>query len=300
MPVFIIILINTILSLLLLLALTKRTDMKSALMRSFIIFMTPVVGAVFFAGAFIVERILSRKKSLTYGDITFDDTRYKKKQLMDFIDEIDIVPLEEAFKVSEKHDRRKSLLETLKKDYSKNISSIMRGLNNEDTETSHYVATVIMSITSDYLNLLGKLKSEYTKNFSKGNTAPAKDYLTALKDYMQSDIMDNIDKLKYINIYNEVLETLFTEARNEVELENIVYITEILTEINKFDDAEKWAERTLELFSESDEAYYASMKLYYAKGDPERFKELLRRIMKSNINITNETIQIIRFYTYKR
>ena len=257
----------------------------------------PIIGPAYFLGSFILLKTSLRNKELTYSDIGFDSTRHVKKLKSDFLEEVDILPLEEAFSVSKTKDRRRALLTTLKKDYSKNISTVLLGLNNEDSETSHYAASVVLSTISDYLNLLSKLREAYLENTNI--PGPALEYLDVLKEFMESNIIDKVDRRKYAIIYLETLDWLYLNFNENVQEEHYVFLIESMMNIDNNEAATKWSTRALRAFPENDSIYYVTMKMHYFFGNKDEFLALLDNIMTSNINISNQTLQTIRFFTYK-
>ena len=64
--------------------------------------------------------------------------------------DINITPMQEALVVSDVKRRRKMLLDVLKKDIRRSLGSIAIALNNPDSETSHYAASVIMDALSEF------------------------------------------------------------------------------------------------------------------------------------------------------
>lgn len=291
--VLIILILNAILAVFILIwdIVNKKGDITYV--HFFSILLCPIVGALFFICSYFVHKIITRKGELEYGDISFDTARHIKKQKIDFKEEVDIVPLEEAFVVSEKKDRRSALLTVLKKE-NKNISTILRGLNNEDSETRHYAASYVLSASTDYLNMVSKLKEEYLA--AEDQYEPARNYLDGLKAFMQSDILDSIDKAKYIKIHTEVLESVHKNFREKITLEDYIHEIEILLESSDYDEAKMWCEYAIRSFPEDDTPYLILMKIYYQLGENEKFVELLEDIMDSSINISNETLNIIRFF----
>lgn len=259
----------------------------------------PAFGPLLYLLAHIMYRTVLSEQEISYADISFDSSRHEKKQKGNFMEEVDILPLEEAFLVSNLSDRRKALLQTLKKDYSKNISTILMGVNNEDSETSHYAASVVMSASTDYLNMLAKLREEYLNEESEDQTKAALDYLAGLKEFMQSDIMDAVDKGKYIRTHTEVMEWMYKYARNEISVDDYVYQIELLLETDNLELSKEWTNRALHGFPDEDAVYYATMKMYFNFNLHDEFMQMLNELMKSNINISNETLQTIRFFTYQ-
>ena len=296
--VLLILLVNVLVSLVVFIWDVVRKKGNFAFVHLFVMLFCPLIGPMCFLGAHIFEMIFSKKGELAYEDIGFDTARHVKKIKGNFLEEIDIVPLEEAFEVSDKGDRRKALLNTLKKDYQRNIATVQQGLNNEDSETSHYVATVILAATTEYLNTLQKLRLKYEKN--ENQPQAAREYLDGLSQYLQSGIMDAVDKLKYSAVFVEVLDWLYWNHPDSVEQSDFVYVLELLIEAENFDLAAVWSTRAMERYPNEDQIYYLLMKIYYASGHYDKFKEILENIMKSDINISNETLQTIRFFLYRQ
>ncbi len=294
-----IIIVNTLISVatLLLFLFNKRGPLSYIYFA--IMLVCPILGPCYFLFAYVLFRINTRNKELTYGDISFDASRHERKQKADLVEEVDILPLEEAFIVSDKGDRRKALLTTLKRDYNKNISSILMGLNNEDTETSHYAASVVLSTSTEYLNLLAALKMVYEAQANEDNSDPAHAYLQVLRDYMDSDILDATDKKKYISIHSNVMAWLYKTFREELYMEDYIYELNLLLEIEDYEEAIVWSNRLIHTYSDNDAAFYYTMKLYYLSGQFDKFLEMLTIVMKSDMSISNETLQIIRFLNYR-
>ena len=262
-----------------------------------VILFCPAVGPIFFLSAAIFEKMFGKRWNLAYQDIGFDSTRREKKIKKGFLEEIDILPLEEAFAVSGKKERRRALLTALKRDYKKNISSVQLGLNNEDGETSHYAASAILSLTTEFLNRINKLKEAYDRDENQPQTS--RDYLDTLAEFMNGEILDNIDKKKYAKNYVDIIDYLYNTHREAVLVEDFAYALGLLIEFENYDEAMVLSERALSQYPEEDIIYYLIMKIDYNSGNYEKLKELLHYIMNSTINISNETLQVIRFFNYR-
>ncbi len=295
--VILIVVINTMIALAVLIFDIVRKKGGLTFVHFFILLFCPVVGIIVFLGAYVFDRILDKQLALSYEDISFDATRSVKKIKANLKEEIDIVPLQEAFLVSNHKDRRKALLATLKKDYKRNIATVIRGINNDDSETSHYAASVVLSTNTDYLNRLSRLRAEFDRALD--DPKPAHDYIEGLTEYMKSDILDNVDKIKYAHFYLEALDFLCDGFADEVPEEYFTFGIQTLIEINDFDLALSWSQRAVRYYPENDRILYAIMKIYYKNGSTERFISMIKEIMESTISISNETLQVIRFFLYK-
>jgi hypothetical protein len=297
MPILWLILCNVIVSVLVLIWDLVRRKGSFCLVHIFIMFFCPVVGPLYFFGEFIFELIFNKQRELSYRDISFDSTRHDKKIKGVFLEEVDILPLDEAFTVSNKKDRRKALLTTIKRDLEANIQSVRRGINNDDSETSHYAASVILTANTRYLNMIQKARLEH----ETGENQPeaAHNYLDILSEFMRSNILDEVENEKYLKAFVETLNWMFSNYPEDVEQEDYVFAISMLIDYNQFEAASNWIARGLQAYRNSDAIHYLQMKMYYVMGDKERFSSAMNEIMSSNINISNKTLQLIRFFTYK-
>ena len=295
--ILIILIINTIGAFVLLFydTITRKDKMKWV--HFVVILLCPVVGFCLFLGAYILERMSIGDKDIAYADIGFDTTKHIKKIKGDYREEVDILSLDEAFVVSEKKDRRKALLTVLKRDFNKNITAVIQGVNNEDTETSHYAASVVLSTTTDYLNHLANLRKAY--NEMDEDPEPAIEYLEFLKKFIESDIMDNVDREKYAKIFTEVLDRVSVEFNETVTVEYMIFAIKLMIDSQMVEESKKWADRTLRFFPEEGNVYFAVMKMHYDFGEHEEFIKLLHHVMDSNLSISNDILQTIRFFSFQ-
>ena len=82
-------------------------------------------------------------------DISFSRERVKTYTPADIERDINISPMQEVLVISDVRRRRKMLLDVLKKDIRHSLGSIAIALDNPDSETSHYAASVIMDVLSE-------------------------------------------------------------------------------------------------------------------------------------------------------
>jgi hypothetical protein len=298
MTVLWLIICNVLLSVLVLVWDLLRGKGAYSLVHFCIMLFCPVVGPLYFLGEFIFALVFTKQKELAYRDISFDSTRHDKKIKGVFLEEVDILPLDEAFSISNKKDRRRALLTTIKRDFEANIPSVRRGINNDDSETSHYAASLILTLNTRYLNLLQKARLEHER--TENQPQAARHYLDVLSEYLRSNIIDEVDSEKYVKIFVDTLSWLFANYADVVAQEDYVFVISLLIDYKQYEKAAMWIARGLRAFPESDMIHYLQMKMFYAMRDKVRFLTALNNIMSSNINISNKTLQLIRFFTYKQ
>lgn len=74
-----------------------------------------------------------------------------------------MAPLEESLAVSDKRNMRMLMLNVIRGDMQKSLESITMALNSEDSETSHYAASVLR----DELNDFGPMCRKCTRRCSR-------------------------------------------------------------------------------------------------------------------------------------
>ena len=74
-----------------------------------------------------------------------------------------MAPLEESLAVSDKRNMRMLMLNVIRGDMQKSLESITMALNSEDSETSHYAASVLR----DELNISGPMCRKCTRRCSR-------------------------------------------------------------------------------------------------------------------------------------
>lgn len=124
-------------------------------LRCLVMLLCPVVGPVLFFFCWLYYRVFFRKP-VDLDDVIFSKDRAKTLLMADESRERDIVPLEEAIAVTDKGNTRKLMIEIVRHDISSSLSTISLALNSDDSEVSHYAATVLQET-------LGKLRISFQK-----------------------------------------------------------------------------------------------------------------------------------------
>ena len=93
--------------------------------------------------------------------------------------ERNMAPLEESLAVSDKRNLRMLMLNVIRGDMQKSLESITMALNSEDSETSHYAASVLRDELNDFRANVQKM---YTQMQQESETEI--DYEEMLIDYM--------------------------------------------------------------------------------------------------------------------
>ena len=163
--VYITMAISTIISMLYLIwAFAKRS--KHRIIIGFCMIISPLVGPLFFSGTFVMTALMRKEKDIQQNIVNFSKERHLKVSAPDVSQELTIVPLEESFMVSPLEERRRHLLDVLKKSNSSNYTVMLKGLDNEDTETVHYAASTISKAKENFENNIRQFDLRYSTRTS--------------------------------------------------------------------------------------------------------------------------------------
>lgn len=75
-----------------------------------------------------------------------------------------MAPLEESLAVSDKRNMRMLMLNVIRGDMQKSLESITMALNSEDSETSHYAASVLRDELNDFIQCAENVHADAAGN----------------------------------------------------------------------------------------------------------------------------------------
>ena len=166
--------LNTILTLLyLLLSLLRPKERRgSSLLRGFVMLLCPVVAPCFFLLSWAFYRLFLHRP-VDLADVIFSKEHVKTYLKADESRESNFVPLEEAITVTDTNSTRELMMEVVRRDVSSSLATIALALNSEDSEVSHYAASVLQET-------MDKLRTDYQRRYRQIMDAEAE--LTALEN----------------------------------------------------------------------------------------------------------------------
>ena len=262
--------------------------------RSIIIFLIPIFGALFFLLTDILEKL--ERNPMTYNREELMAKRAKKQFLVkpDYNQYVNLVPLEEAFILSDPYEKRKLLLDILKKNMDGYIRQVKLALGDNDSETSHYAASTIMELTRKHMLLLQSMEVEYEKN--EEDIDFSLEYGENLKKYADSGILEEKDRKKYLYQYIKVIEKIIYEVENNLKEDIYINLIEALMEVESYNNIEKYCMEYKKEYPLSEQAYIYLLKYYYATGQTLSFFKILKDLKETTIPISKNTLSLIRFW----
>ena len=278
---------NSLISLFFLIFAIIKSD-KELMINSLIMLLTPPVGVVCYIGQYLVRKLSRKPKEIPLDEVGFLKDRHDRIIEPDVESEMQAVHLEELFLVSANADKRKRLLNELKKESTINYGAISKALDNEDPESAHYAAAALANAKSEFENELRDYDNLYNRD--KENTKLCRDYANRVKDFLDSGILTGIELKRYNYLICNLLTTLPQHTAHDYDL----IVTSAIFN-NEYEIAGKWA---LEFHHNEtcEKSYLHLLKIYYETGLKENFRTLLAELKKSDIDLSEEGLNLVRFY----
>ncbi|MCI8746641.1 MAG: hypothetical protein HFH67_02070 [Lachnospiraceae bacterium] len=301
-----VIFINTIISLVYLIwnivhvdkrkCIEEGRDNKAGYVIKFIIMvLCPVTGPMFFFTGYAIYRTVFRQGA-DLADVIFSKDRVKVHKRADTEREGNLAPIEEALAVSDKDSLRTLVLNVVRGDVKNSLASIALALNSEDTETSHYAASVLR----DELNGF-RQKSQELYNAIKQDGEQSVEYASILVEYMNSvlaqDVFHDMEQHTYVKMMEEAAGFLYMKDKEKLTPEYMEWICLRLLGIKEYKDMELWCDRSRELYPGELSTYTCQLKLYFTIEDKNKFFDVLNRLRQSDIVIDKETLELIRIFS---
>ncbi len=291
-----IILINTILVLGYLVLFTILGQFRPAICKSIVMLLTPPFGVICFFVNFIIS-LFDRKSDIDYLELTFSKEKKEFAKQTDYDTEKEFVPLEEALIISDVQDKRRALLNVLKADVRNNMKSLVKALDNDDSETAHYAASALMDVLQQYSKKLSTLSIKYKENPEDSEVNI--EYAATTFQYISSGVLGEIEVKKYAHLYIELIENLNKYHPDLIDTEQYKNMVDCLVIVGKYDDADKWANLSIERQPNMEQSYLNSLNVKYKTEQWDEFKDVMQKMIKSGVQLSEKGIGIIRFWNRK-
>lgn len=272
----------------------KHNQEKSIWIKAVVMIICPVVGPLFVLLSYVIFRLFM-SEPVDLEDVIFSKEHLKFDSKADEERERNMIPLEEAITISEKEDLRALVMNMVSSDATRSLSSLTLALNSEDSETSHYAASVLQDALNDFR---AEVEIQY-RRILDGDEQRIR-ICEYLMDYMNDFLLQRafieMEQINYVNIMEDVCEIYFANARWTMSSRQFEAISLRLLEINDFEKCEKWCLRAKEQYPDALGTYTCMLKLYFNSGRKQDFFHTIEILKKSAIVIDSETLELIRVF----
>lgn len=296
--VLLILILNTMIAICVMIAafFQKKEQRSTVFMLSWFLFIVPLFGLLYILlGLFI--SFLNRKKNVDMSDVSFSQEREKLVLPPDRETEMNYVPIQDAMAVSDTASLRRLLLDTLRNNAKRTVSSIAVAMNSKDTETSHYAASIILDALSECRSTAQNMLDQMQKHPEDVEV----NLLTFsyIHEILCMKIMNDIEQKTYIYIMDDVAENLFHQNLWYMTATHYMWMTDLFISAGDYDMAEKWVTRAVLYRPNMLDTYKANLHLYFKRQNQAAFLNCLNELRDSDIIVDEEIMNLFRLYTVK-
>lgn len=268
---------------------------RAFLIKFFVMLLCPVIGPLFFIISYLLDKILFWTAP-DLEDVIFSKDRVKIQLKADEERVRNMVPLEEALAINEKKDLRTVMMNMVKGEIQDSLAAIALALDSEDSESSHYAASVMTDELNEFRRRVQTLSWEILQE-EEDET----EYEEMLIDYMNQvlklRIFTIIEQRRFVHIMADTAEKLRQKDQSKLKEEQYESVCLRLLEIEDYTDSEKWCAWLAEQYPERLSAYTCRLKLYFTLQNKEAFFTTLNDLKKSDVVIDRETLELIRVFS---
>lgn len=268
---------------------------RAYVIRFIVMLLCPVTGPLFFLGSHLLFLLFFRRE-VDLEDVVFSKERIRQHLKADEERERDIVPVEEALAVSDQKYLSGLMLKVLRGDIQESLEAITLALDSEDSETSHYAASVLQDELNEFRTYVQKLYVEM--QHEEEDETDCEEMLIGYMDaVLKQKVFTGVEQSQFVEMMDEAAQELY---RKDIAKMTPAYYEAVILrslELKLFEQAGVWCQRLEEAYPDQLTAYSCRMKLYYTEGKRKQFFEVLDQIKKSEIVIDSETLEFIRIFS---
>ncbi|MFR5437752.1 MAG: hypothetical protein ACLTHP_07925 [Lachnospiraceae bacterium] len=266
----------------------------STWMKAIVMLLCPVVGPTFLCAAFLLYKLFMAQ-AMDLSDVVFSKERVKTFIPPDEERGRNMVSIEEALEVTDKKSLRTFMMNVIRGDYRKYLSSISLALNNEDTETAHYAASILQDVLGEFRENVQE-KYQLSQVEDEQQVQHCIELIEYMNPILEQKILTNLEQNSMIERMDEVLEKAWSLEPEKIS--SVVYekLCARLMEIPDYEKCGKWAQRSMEQYPGVLSSYTCQLKLFFSNGDKENFFRVMNELKASDITIDKETLELIRIF----
>lgn len=270
------------------------------IIRAVCMFICPVIGIVFFlSGSFI--NLVFFKNNVDLDDVVFSKEKVRQLARADEEREKNIVPIQDALAVSDYTKLRRLMLDVLKGNIDSSLASIAMALNSEDSETSHYAASVLSKALNEFRVNVRKLEQQLDSDEEN-----CEEYARLMIEYMDQvlsqQVFTEVEQEYFVKMMEKpCLKLLERDNADGVKIRTDDYnyyavMAKRFMEIKDYDKAGIWCEKAFAHYPETVKSYKVMLQYLFVTENKKEFLKVLKKLRASGIPIDNETLEIIRIF----
>ncbi|MFQ6823891.1 MAG: hypothetical protein ACLRTZ_10910 [Agathobacter sp.] len=273
----------------------REKSVKEYMIRMVIMLMCPVVGPMFFAVIKLIG-VLFFRQNVDLADVIFSKERVTTYLHADEEQESNVVPIEEALVICDKGNLRNLMMNVVRGDVEESLASIALALNSDDSETSHYAATVLRDVLNDF-----RAHTQELFIVMNRNEKDSCEYACLLIEYMngvlKQEVFQEAEQRSFVDMMEKACDYLYERDWRRLTSQYIGWLCNLLLKIQSYDKMKLWSDRGRDMYPDELIIYVCYLKYYFTVGKKKQFFEELDRLKQSDIVIDKETLELIRTFS---
>ena len=140
----------------------KNVNNIEIMAKTMVLILCPGAGILFLLTAYVIFRYIIKR------DVDLEDVVFRKDRVKTFLRADEergrtMVPMEEALVITDKTNLRNLMLNVVRADTRNSLASIAKALDSEDSETSHYAASVLQDELNGFRAMVQNVYNEILK-----------------------------------------------------------------------------------------------------------------------------------------
>ena len=273
----------------------REKSVKEYMIRMVIMLMCPVVGPMFFAVIKLIG-VLFFRQNVDLADVIFSKERVTTYLHADEEQESNVVPIEEALVICDKGNLRNLMMNVVRGDVEESLASIALALNSDDSETSHYAATVLRDVLNDF-----RAHTQELFIVMNRNEKDSCEYACLLIEYMngvlKQEVFQEAEQRSFVYMMEKACDYLYERDWRRLTPQYIGWLCNLFLKIQSYDKMKLWSDRGRDMYPDELIIYVCYLKYYFTVGKKKQFFEELDRLKQSDIVIDKETLELIRTFS---
>lgn len=268
---------------------------RAYLLKLIIMLLCPIIGPLFFALAYLMDKLLFWTTA-DLEDVIFSKDRVKTQLKADEERARNMVPLEEALAINEKKNLRLVMMNMVKGEIQDSLSAIALALESGDSESSHYAASVMTDELNEFRTKVQALSREI-QNEKEEETGLEELLIAYMDKVLKLQIFTAIEQKRFVQIMADAAEKLWQKDMLKMKEEQYESVCLRMMEVKEYEGSEKWCLRLAERYPDKLSAYTCRLKLYFTQQNKEAFFSALNDLKRSDVVIDRETLELIRVFS---
>ena len=273
----------------------REKSVKEYMIRMVIMLMCPVVGPMFFAVIKLIG-VLFFRQNVDLADVIFSKERVTTYLHADEEQESNVVPIEEALVICDKGNLRNLMMNVVRGDVEESLASIALALNSDDSETSHYAATVLRDVLNDF-----RAHTQELFIVMNRNEKDSCEYACLLIEYMngvlKQEVFQEAEQRSFVDMMEKACDYLYERDWRRLTPQYIGWLCDLFLKIQSYDKMKLWSDRGRDMYPDELIIYVCYLKYYFTVGKKKQFFEELDLLKQSDIVIDKETLELIRTFS---